>query len=109
MNTFCSGLRGRKTIWESGTSGKERGPFNLAIQHDNRLVITDKNSKPIWWNNVSFGRYGTQWAQGAYAILQNNGNFVIYDGRHQALWDTATYDGKKGIYVRGRKHRLNSF
>jgi hypothetical protein len=59
--------------------------YTLVMQEDGNLVVyyVDRYT-PIWssrtWNNG-----------GAYATLQNDGNFVVYDKDGKALWNTYTY------------------
>lgn len=59
--------------------------YTLVMQEDGNLVVysTDRYT-PLWssrtWNNA-----------GAYATLQNDGNFVVYDNNGRALWNTYTY------------------
>ena len=112
FNKHCSGSKGRQPIWASNTYGRGKGPYTLVMQNDNALVIYDTHSNPIWWNNALIDKSGLvdyQWTKGAYATLQDDGNFVVYDGQHRTMWDTGTYDGKQGVYGTGRKHKLKTF
>ena len=112
LNEQCSGPSGKRHIWASNTYGRGKSPYRLVMQSDNALVIYDANSSPIWWNNALIDKSGLvdyQWREGAYATLQDDGNFVVYDGQHRTMWDTGTYDGNKGIYGVGRKHQINHF
>lgn len=59
--------------------------YTLVMQEDGNLVVyyVDRYT-PIWnsrtWNN-----------SGAYAVLQNDGNFVVYNSAARPLWNTFTY------------------
>ena len=72
------------------------------MQDNNYLVLYDASSKPIWWVGNTISQY--KWLKGGYVIIQDNGNFVMYDGEHKLMWDTATYNGRQGVYEEGRNH-----
>ena len=108
FNSNCPDSTGKRDIWASNTHGKGHPPYSLVIQRDNVLVIYDTNKNPIWWNNLTIPheRVDFQWNANAYAVLLDDGNFVVYDDQQRLMWDTGTYDGEKGVYGSGRKHKL---
>ncbi|MFF3016479.1 hypothetical protein [Streptomyces sp. NPDC057939] len=80
-----------KAIWSSGTYGN-RNTLTLEIRDSGDLVLReyDRNETVRWRSN-------TAKSPGAYALLQDDGNFVVYkkDGgptKGGALWNTATYN-----------------
>ena len=66
--------------------GKGSPPYHLAMQTDNNLVVYATGHNPTW-NSRTQGRGAT----GAKAILQDDGNFVIYDGEQRVLWASGPY------------------
>ena len=70
-----------KTIlWSSGTAG--RG-VKLSVQSDGNVSISDRSNQPIWATN-------TDRNPGAYLILQNDGNLVVYTPTRRAIFSTIT-------------------
>ena len=75
------------------------GRFHLDMQYDGNLVLyrTDDN-KPIWhsdtWARDQYGNGG-----GLYAILQKDGNFVVYAPGQRPTWASKTV-GRGDNYVR---------
>lgn len=62
------------------------GQYALVMQADGNLVeykTVDGNSTPVWFT-------GSDNHPGAWAIMQGDGNFVVYDLRHHPLWDAGT-------------------
>ncbi len=60
------------------------GQFVLAMQTDGNLVIYHKNS--YYWDSNTHGN------PGAFAQLQYDGNFVIYNLSNKPIWNTETRD-----------------
>ena len=102
LHQHCTSSTRRHHIWASNTNGKGNGPYKLIMQDNNYLVLYDASSKPIWWVGNSISQY--KWLKGGYVIIQDDGNFVMYDGEHKLIWDTATYNGRQGVYGEGRNH-----
>lgn len=59
------------------------GRFFLAMQGDGNLVLY-RNGGPALWSTQTNGTAGNK------AVMQSDGNFVVYDPSH-ALFDTGTY------------------
>ncbi len=102
-----------KPLWQSGTSGHPGS--HLAIQGVGNIVIYGKNG-PLWASSsVSAALLppaarpagcipvkltifpksfppGTLWqtCSGNLVAFQNDGNFVIYNDKHKAIWSTGT-------------------
>jgi RHS repeat-associated protein len=60
------------------------GQYFLYMAPDGNLYIYD------WAHGVGTWGPGTQGHPGAYAILQTDGNFVVYDVNNVALWSSGT-------------------
>ena len=93
-------------LWASQTTGKGTLPYKLIMQgSDNHLLIRDTEKTAIWATNVFIADY-SPWKEGGFAVLQDDGNFVVYDGNKTPMWATATVGGNKGIYGGGQKHQI---
>jgi len=95
-------------IWTSRTSGEGDPPYLLDFkQSNNQLRVCDKHYNVTWQSEV-YANKTNNWARGGYAILQEDGNFVVYDGRNRTMWSTGTSGGNKsssfgtGIIHNGR-------
>ncbi|MGF1429088.1 hypothetical protein [Kitasatospora sp. LaBMicrA B282] len=66
------------------------GSFQLIMQHDGNLVIYSNTGTPLWNSQ-------TYTDPGAYAIMQGDGNFVVYQGQ-TAVWNAQTW-GHPGAYT----------
>ncbi|MFE7660944.1 hypothetical protein [Streptomyces celluloflavus] len=80
--------RDGKAIWNSGTSGK--GAWTLGMEPDGDLGIRPPDGSEWLWHT------GTAGNPGAYALLQDDGNFVVYrkgggPASGGALWATGTF------------------
>ncbi|MFJ6052662.1 hypothetical protein [Streptomyces sp. NPDC092307] len=81
-----------KAIWNSGTYATGFQVLELRIGDDGELFMRDwMGGKKVVW------RAGTANNPGAYALLQDDGNFVVYKkdggpGIGGALWQSGTYD-----------------
>jgi hypothetical protein len=87
------------------------GRFHLDMQHDGNLVLYRRDdNKPIWHSNTWYSFWGSP--GGENAILQNDGNFVVYSYEGSALWASNTNglgenylrvqdDGNMVIYTKG--------
>ena len=93
-------------IWASQTTGKGSSPYKLKMQgSDNHLLIRDTEKTAIWATNVFIADH-SPWKEGGFAVLQDDGNFVVYDGDKTPMWDTATVGGNNGIYGSGQKYQI---
>ncbi|KAK7447420.1 hypothetical protein VKT23_014129 [Stygiomarasmius scandens] len=70
--------------WQSGTAGKGKSPWYLAMQGDANLVIYDGNNNPTWASNtVQIGKS----SQGPFRLeMQDDGLLGIYDNNDRVLW-----------------------
>ncbi|MFJ3200119.1 hypothetical protein [Streptomyces sp. NPDC086989] len=81
-----------KAIWNSGTYWAKYYTMELSIADDGNLRLRDWFSPyTVAWNA------GTGNNPGAYALLQDDGNFVVYKadggpGKGGALWASGTYN-----------------
>jgi RHS repeat-associated protein len=75
-------LTGGRTI-PSGTS-LTSAATRLTMQADGNLVLSALNTGKTLWSS------GTSGHPGAWAIFQTDGNFVVYDTSHTALWSSGT-------------------
>jgi len=65
-------------------------PFILIMQTDGNLVLYN-NGRALWAT-------GTDGNPGAWAVMQSDGNFVVYSSQNRALWATGT-DGNPGAWA----------
>ncbi|WP_448167545.1 protease pro-enzyme activation domain-containing protein [Burkholderia ambifaria] len=61
----------------------------LLMQGDGNLVLYNTTNGAAVWNSRTYGNAG------AYAVFQNDGNFVVYSANGAVLWYSATY-GQSG-------------
>ena len=61
----------------------------LLMQGDGNLVLYNTTNGAALWNTRTYGNAG------AYAVFQNDGNFVVYSANGAVLWYSATY-GQSG-------------
>ena len=67
------------------------GRFQLIMQKDGDLALYHMGSKnPIWSSHTA--------SKGARAIMQSDGNFVIYDAHNKAVW--ASHTGHRGSVLK---------
>ena len=85
------------TLWASKSSDRGLPPFSLEMQNDGNLVLYDRVRLAIWSSKFSGDgdcllerkspnlRYK--------AIMQDDGNFVVYDiyDNNNAIWNSRTY------------------
>ena len=85
-----------QVIWESkGESSSNLSPYQLLFiceGEDHQLQVVDRKSKVIW----SLGVSGSSWAVNGYAKIQNDGDFVMFDGEERAMWRSNTGMGRAG-------------
>jgi microsomal dipeptidase-like Zn-dependent dipeptidase len=96
-NTACT------PTWASNTAGHGTGPYNLVMQDDGNLVIYDSTNTATWatgtnqFTNVITSQSATLMMGQALtspsgvfrAVMQTDGNFVVYQGP-RVLWATGT-------------------
>ncbi|WP_405982812.1 hypothetical protein [Streptomyces sp. NBC_00158] len=84
--------RDGQAIWNSGTyGGSRRVTLQMAPKDNGDLTLVEEGRTTPRW------RTGTGNNPGAYALLQDDGNLVVYKkdggpGKGGALWYTATYN-----------------
>jgi hypothetical protein len=71
--------------WSIGRIGQ--GNPVLTMQPDGNLVLHEGNPPALAWAS------GTQGNPGAYAVLCDNGNLVIYDASGVPIWSSNTAQG----------------
>lgn len=109
---LADGDLGRKALWASDTHGQYDGmKFRLVLQKNNNLVVLGFNRTVIWSSSVYFTwANNRQWAwmgpKGAFgfASMQDDGNFVVRDGKWNVMWESKTAGGQQGMYGTGRRH-----
>jgi len=74
---------GSDAIWSTGTDTSMPNTYECVMKHYGRLVIHNGNGKDIWASD-------NERHPGAYLIVQNDGNVVIYDSQNKPLWSTGT-------------------
>ncbi|RSS83829.1 hypothetical protein [Streptomyces sp. WAC06614] len=80
-----------KAIWNSGTYGNRNGLVLEMLAGGDLTLHESGPNQTVRWHT------GTAGNTGAFAILQDDGNFVVYKkdggpGKGGALWNTATYN-----------------
>jgi len=80
---------GEKLLPNSIVSSANR-EYHLALQSDGNLVLYHSGA-PVWWS-------GTVGAAVKLAVMQPDGNFVIYDVNNNPVWNTGTA-GKPGSFL----------
>lgn len=82
-----SALLGGQTLTAGHSLVSPDGHYILAMQSDGNLVLYLHNGgfsvRPLWSS-------GTSGDRGDRAVLQTNGNLVLYSAANQALWSTNT-------------------
>lgn len=86
-----NGLSARQ-ILPGGSIRSPSGRYRLAYQSDGNLVLYDDQSQLALW---SAGTGGTKPGR---AVMQGDGNFVIYDAAGVALWASST-TGNPAAYI----------
>ncbi|MDH6113512.1 RHS repeat-associated protein [Kitasatospora sp. MAP12-15] len=79
------------TVIASGQSITSNS-MRLSMQGDGNLVLVSLRTGAVVWKT------GTNNHPGAWATMQTDGNFVVYDTNHNPLWSTVTY-GNAGAYI----------
>ena len=102
------------TIWSTGKPTEGTPPYKLVMRDNGSLVITDSTERDLWSSSSAstpFKMESPSFAasapstlkkgeelkslNGKYnAILQRDGNFVIYGNGRQVRWNTVTYTNK---------------
>ncbi|MFE6868994.1 RHS repeat-associated core domain-containing protein [Kitasatospora sp. NPDC057692] len=78
-------------VLKSGESVRSNST-QLAMQTDGNLVLTSLRSDSVLWSS------NTQDHPGSRAVMQDDGNFVVYDPQNTVLWSTGTGVGAGSGY-----------
>jgi hypothetical protein len=68
-------------IWQSGT--KRLDPRRLVFKRTGELALCDWRGYPVWDTRTGAN-------PGAYLVIQDDGNLVLYAANDVAIWETAT-------------------
>jgi len=102
--------------WGEGTHSFHGGlkrtfaPFKLVLHGQDLGIYDAKNQGPIWTPHIT--RPKAQIPPGEHRVsMQDDGNFVMYDGRNRPVWSTGTSGGNRpplcpGSQSRGVHHWL---
>lgn len=94
-------------LWNSETDWYFPGYQKLTIKmlENNNLVAMEENDEyhPSWETSTT----GCGELRGK-AVLQNDGNFVVMDGRGVILWETSTSGGMGSDYPKGKLNPICS-
>ena len=74
------------------------GQFIQASTAACRLVFRTNGNLVAYRNRVAYWSAGTRGADRGSAVMQSDGNFVVYDGESAARWSTRT-GGNAGAYL----------
>ena len=101
--------KGSDAIWWSNTVGQGQSPYKLVMHRaDNHMVMYDKDSKVVWGTGAFLGKSFKDGAAQGYAIIQDDGNFVVYDGNGEVMWESQTSGGNKSSKLgSGKAHTGN--
>ena len=94
-----------KVIWGSRTTGAGDPPYTLLlVKFSNELVVKDSGSNIIWSSGTKVSS-NNNWIAGGHATMEENGNFVLYDGNGRTMWSSDTVDGEKSsAFGSGKMH-----
>jgi GH25 family lysozyme M1 (1,4-beta-N-acetylmuramidase) len=81
-------LSAAKKLTSGQSVQSSNGQYTLGMQSDGNLVLRG-NGRAIWQS-------ATPNNAGGYAIMQADGNFVVYSKANKALWNTSTYNKGTG-------------
>ena len=84
-----------KVIWASRTTGAGDPPYVFSLlKSSNQLVVEDRVSNIIWSSGTKVSS-SNNWIAGGHATMEENGDFVLYDGNGRTMWSSDTVHGKK--------------
>jgi hypothetical protein len=90
-----------RAIWSTGTHGKGRAPYRLAMQPDGNLVVYGSSDQDVTLSGYGVCRANSAciatWASGPrggtapYTLrMQDDGNLVMYDSTQRPVWASGT-------------------
>lgn len=106
LELYCQGQGSSNAVWSTGTGYHRAYPYVLfeggagggsMVVYDSVLINTPNGSyfqNQAEWSSLT--KPPTHSTRGAEAIVQADGNFVIYDGSGNALWSSNTYHACPG-------------
>ncbi|MFI6446750.1 polymorphic toxin-type HINT domain-containing protein [Kitasatospora sp. NPDC050543] len=77
---------GAGTVIRPGESIRSHS-VQLTMQRDGNLVLSSLRSGQVVWSSNTAGHAN------AWATMQDDGNFVVYDSSNNALWESRTWAG----------------
>lgn len=92
VNTLWAG-DSLRAGWQLTSSG---GTHRLTMQADGNLVLRNVASGAAVWSTQA---RGASLARGGRAIMQGDGNFVVYPPTGRAVWASGTYQGAHASLV----------
>jgi hypothetical protein len=92
--TLIFGVDGKNTLHQGDSIYSEGGEYRLVMQDDGNLVLYAQGPvvQRALWNSQTAGN------PGAYAVMQADGNFVVFSSSGSALWSSGT-SGHPGAYL----------
>ena len=81
-----------RQLLPNGSFRSSSGQYRLQYQTDGNLVLYDDRNRTVLWATNTAGTSPGQ------AILQTDGDFVVYDRNGTALWTSQT-SGNSGAYL----------
>ena len=84
-------------IWASRTTAVGDGPYKLYLNEITlQLEIHDRNNDIVWNSDNPIPDSYIGMHKGR-AILENNGNFFVYDGQKEIVWSSRTTGTRERI------------
>ncbi|WP_329578592.1 hypothetical protein OG500_09520 [Kitasatospora sp. NBC_01250] len=80
-------------MWATGTYGTTNNPTILDFSHNGDIEMLRTED---WGTGVFCDLGSDNPAPGGTAVIQDDGNFVIYNTAGQATWATGTYNNQQG-------------
>jgi surface antigen len=88
-------------IKTSGSGGHRSGAYTMTMREDSNLEIDSPSGAAVWSSNTTNhllkpkeilrpGQYLRSDDRAYQVVMQHNGNLVIYDRHHTAVWESAT-------------------
>ena len=89
-----------RSLWTTNTGGECDKPCTFEMKcDDNSLILHDYEKKFFSTKQseiILLQMNGNNWATNGYAIIQDDGDFVIFDGTGKPMWRSNTAGGIRG-------------